>query len=88
MGPGPMAELLKFHVLRFGGLGSDPEFGPTPLTSHAVEVAHIQKNRGGLAQMLAQGWSSSHAHTKDRGRGIVPGLCHRGAPSPCSGFAV
>ena len=40
-----------------GFRGSNPGRGPTSLTSHAVEVSHIQKkkNREELAQMLAQG---------------------------------
>ena len=64
---GPMAEWLKFHVLCFGGpslafMGLDPGCGPTPLISHAVEASHIQ-SRGILAQMLAQGESSSQKTT-------------------------
>ena len=43
-------------------MGSDPRHRPIPLTSHAVEVPQLQ-NRGRLAQMLADGWSSS-ARTK------------------------
>ena len=67
-GAGPMAEQLKFHALCFSG----PEFagldagcgcGPTPLISHAVEASYVQ-SRGRLAQMLAQGESSSHSHKK------------------------
>ena len=57
----PMAEWLKFCALHFsspGFAGSDPWCRPTPLISHAVEASHIQ-NRGRLAQMLAQGPSSS-----------------------------
>ena len=34
--------------------GLDPRCGPTPLTSHAVAVSHVQ-SRGRLAQMLSQG---------------------------------
>ena len=46
-------------TLHFGGLGSVPGHRPTPLLSgHAVMATHIQ-NRGRLAQMLAQGKSSS-----------------------------
>ena len=54
-------------MLCFGSLGltgSDPRCGPTHHSlSHAVVVSHIQ-NRGRLAQMLAQGQSSSHTHRK------------------------
>ena len=49
-------------MLHFGGLGfvgSDPGCGPTyRSSSHAVAASHIQ-NRWRLAQMLAQGQSSS-----------------------------
>ena len=57
---GPMAEWLKFRALLWwqGFSGLDPRRTPTPLISHAVEASHIQ-SRGGLAQMLAQGESSS-----------------------------
>ena len=51
-----VAHCLKFHVLclaaQVHGFGS--WHGPTLLISLAVEASHIQ-NRGGLAQMLAQG---------------------------------
>ena len=57
VGPSPVAEWLKFAfsalVAWVQGFGSQAL--PTPLISHAVEVSHIQRNRGGLAQMLAQG---------------------------------
>ena len=43
--------------------GSDPGCGHTPLISHAVEASHIQ-SRERPAQLLAQGESSSHTHTK------------------------
>ena len=47
-----------------GFAGSDPRHGPTHQSlSHAVAVPHIQ-NRERLAQMLAQGQSSSHTHKK------------------------
>ena len=50
------------HALCFGGLGflgSDPSCGPTYSSSClTVAESHIQ-NRGGLAQRLAQGQSSS-----------------------------
>ena len=62
----PVAKWLKFHVLCFGGLGfmsSNRQCGPALLISHAVEASHMQ-SRGTLAQMLAQGWSSS---SKKRG---------------------
>ena len=64
-GTGPMAKWLRFGVLCFGSpeiTALDPECGHTPLISHAVEASHIQ-SRGRLAQMLAQGQSSSHTHT-------------------------
>ena len=51
--------VVKFGMLLFGGLASVPRCGPTPLVSScAVVVTHMQK-RGRLAQMLAQGESSS-----------------------------
>ena len=56
--------VVKFGALYFGGLGSVPRHGPTPLLgSHAVAATHIQ-NRGRLAQMLAQGKSSSNKKRK------------------------
>ena len=61
-----MSEWLKFCAVCFGGLGlagSDPECRPTPVISHALEASHIQR-RGRLAQVLAQGKSSSHKHKK------------------------
>ena len=52
----------EVHMLCFGSLGSagsDPGHGPThQSSSRAVMAPHIQ-NRGRLAQMLAQGQSSS-----------------------------
>ena len=39
-------------------MGLDPGHRPIPLISHAMAATHIQ-NRGRLAQMLAQGESSS-----------------------------
>ena len=51
--------MVKFGALHFSGLGLVPGRGPTPLVSgHAVVVTHIQKGRR-LAQLLAQGESSS-----------------------------
>ena len=47
---GPGAEWLKFLALWLRLMGSDPRRGLTPLTSYTVEVFHIQKNRGELAQ--------------------------------------
>ena len=45
-----------------GFVGSDPQCRPMHrLLSHAVVTSHIQ-NGGRLAQMLAQGQSSSHTH--------------------------
>ena len=46
-------------MVKFGGLGLVPGHRPTPLVSdYVVAMTHIQ-NRGRLAQMLAQGKSSS-----------------------------
>ena len=54
-------------VLHFGGAGSDPGQGPTPLIGgHAVVATHIQ-SRGKPAQILRQGESSS---SKKRKTGI------------------
>ena len=53
-GAKPVGVVVKFDMLPFGGPGSDPRHGPTPLVSHAVVITHIQ-SRGILAQMLAQG---------------------------------
>ena len=54
-------------MLRFGGLGFtalDPRCGPMHHSSnHAVAASHIQ-NRGRLAEMLAQGQSSSQKKRK------------------------
>ena len=51
--------MVKFGMLCFGGPASIPGHGPTPLgSSHAMVVTGLQ-NRGRLAQMLAQGESSS-----------------------------
>ena len=53
-------------MLHFGGPGLLPGHRPTPLASgHAVEATHGQ-NRGRLAQILAQGESSSATTTKNR----------------------
>ena len=55
----PQGLVAKFGTLCFSGPGSVPGCGPIPLVSgHAVEVTHTQ-NRERLAQMLAQGESSS-----------------------------
>ena len=51
---------------RFGG--SDPRSGLTPLTSHDVEASNVQSRRR-LAQMLAQGWSSSNKNKRERKTG-------------------
>ena len=49
---------VKFGALCFGGLGSVPACRLTPLVGgHAVVATHI-RDRGRLAQMLAQGESS------------------------------
>ena len=54
----PSGLVVKFNVLHFGSPGSAPGHGPMLFVSHAVVVTHIQ-NRIRLAQMLAQGQSSS-----------------------------
>ena len=51
--------VVEFSMVRFGGPVSVPGHGPTLLVcSHAVAATHIQ-NSGRLAQILAQGESSS-----------------------------
>ena len=58
--------VVKFGMLRFSSLGSVPGRRPTPLIGrHAVVATHTQ-NRERLAQMLAEGESSSVK--KKRGR--------------------
>ena len=67
LGASSVAEWLKFFLLCFGGprfTGSHPRCRSTPLISHAVEASHIQNGRT-LAQMLAQGWSSSSKKEED-----------------------
>ena len=62
----PRGQVVKIPraLLRWPGFaGSDPGCRPTPLISHAMEASHVQ-SRGRLAQMLAQGLSSS---SKKRG---------------------
>ena len=60
---------VKFSTLCFSSPGSVPRCGPIPLvSSHAVVGTHIQ-NRGRLAQMLAQGQSSSSKKRKIGKRG-------------------
>ena len=55
----PHGLVVKFSTLCFGSPGSDPGCSPTALISgHAMAATHI-KNRGRLAQTLAQGESSS-----------------------------
>ena len=56
------SQLTLFWQPRF--TGSDPGHRPTPLISHVVAATHTQ-NRRRLAQMLAQGKSSS-AKKKER----------------------
>ena len=59
MGGWPSGLVVKFGMFCFGGLGSVLGCGPTILGGgHTVVVTHVQ-NRGRLAQMLAQGESSS-----------------------------
>ena len=60
-GTGTVTKWLKFHTLYVSGpgfMGLDPRCRPTLLISHAVAGSHMQR-RGRLAQMLAQGKSSS-----------------------------
>ena len=60
----PCGLVVEISALRFGGLNSDPGWGPTPLiSSHAVAITHLQ-NRARLAQMLAQAESSSAKNNK------------------------
>ena len=60
----PQGLVVKFGALHFTSPGSVPRRGPTPLvSSHAVMASHIQ-NRGRLAQMSAQGESSSSKKRK------------------------
>ena len=55
----PHGLVVTFSRLCFGSPGLVPRCGSTPLIGgHAVAATHIQ-NRGRLAQMLAQGESSS-----------------------------
>ena len=55
---GLVVKVLHDPLWQPGFTGSDSRLKPTPLVSHAVAATHIQ-NRGKLAQMLAQGESSS-----------------------------
>ena len=67
MAAGPVAEWLKFCVLRFGSpgfAGLDPWRRPSPLVSCTEEASQIQ-SRVRLAQMLAQGKSSSHTQNNN-----------------------
>ena len=51
----PPGLVVKFHVLCFGGPGSDPRHGPTSLISgHVVAATHTQ-NRGRLATDVSSG---------------------------------
>ena len=60
----PHGLVVKFAALCFGSTGLVSGYGPTPLVgSHAMAAAHIQY-RGRLAQMLAQGQSSSSKKKK------------------------
>ena len=59
---GEMVKVLCTPLRRPRFTGSDLRCEPNPPVSHAVDVAHKQ-SRGRLAQMLAQGKSSSHTHT-------------------------
>ena len=59
IGARPSCLMVRSSALCFGGPGSVPRCGPTPLMSgHAVAVAHIQREED-WQQMLAQGESSS-----------------------------
>ena len=59
----PCDLVVKFGTLRSSGLGSVSGHRPAPLCGHAVVATHIQ-NGGRLAQMLAQGQSSSSRKRK------------------------
>ena len=60
----PHGLVLKFDMLLFSIPGMLPGHGPTLfIGSHAIVATHIQK-RGRLAQMLAQGKSSSSKKRK------------------------
>ena len=52
--------MVKFGTLCFSGLGNwFPGVGSTPLVGGCAVAATHKQNRGSLAQMLAQGESSS-----------------------------
>ena len=55
----PHGLVVEFGMLHFSSLGSDPGHRLTPLIGRAVAATHMQKIWGRLAQMLAQGESSS-----------------------------
>ena len=66
LGParGLVAKVLCTPLWQPGFTNSDPRCRTTPLISHDVEVCHIQ-SRGRLAQILAQGESSSQKKEKN-----------------------
>ena len=62
----PSGVVIKFDTLHFGSLGLWVQMPGADLhhsSSHALVVTHI-RNRGRLAQMLAQGQSSSSKKRK------------------------
>lgn len=64
----PRGVVVKFNHALFlwpGFTGSDPGCGPTTVNGHVVVVTHMQ-NGEKLAQMLAQGESSSPKKTKKK----------------------
>ena len=64
-GLAPWCSGWVWHALLWhpGFMGLDPGQGPAPFISHAVAATHRQ-SRGRLAQVLAQGKSSSTIATK------------------------
>ena len=71
----PRGLVVKFSVLHFSSLGLVPGSRLIPLISHAVAATRIQ-NRGRLAEMLAQGGSSSSKKRK------IGNRCYLGANIP------
>ena len=65
----PCGLVVKFRGLYFVSLGLLPRHGPTPLVGGHAVVGTQTQNRGILAQVLAQGESSS-AQKKKKKRGV------------------
>ena len=62
MGALPCGQVVKFLcalLLRPRFVSSHPVRALAPLTSHAVEVSHMQKHGGGRTRMVAHGEFSS-----------------------------